>query len=431
MAADEVSWQLELDPGEVKERLLWAGRQGHPKYFWPDLPPAAWRSGLRQLERVAAEVMGGQRSSLEARGSAEVRALGVAGYTSGLGPLLGHWLESGQVRGSEPVARLFGLHLAHGRERAARLRVELRRATEALTAAGVKPLVVKSSHTAVAYFPEPGVRPALDVDLVVDPRAFHAAEETLAAAGYGFGVRERRPRKSTWVAPGSSRLPRSLELMHAGSQYVVDLHESLERNFFGVRTLRPAAGGEPPTRAAPELGTPVRVLRQPALLLYHALHASEGLYNLTLIRIVEMVLMIRRDRESGALDWAELRTLVEGRAAGRFVYPAFAMAERLAPGTVQPRFLEALVRAATPAMRSVVSTLSPAGAQPLDVLSVRERFMWCATPQDYVRRLVHMVAPAPAGRSLRRLAALYVERLYRLLGRRVSSGRAEPGGGPS
>lgn len=423
MASNEVGWELELEPETVRERLLWARRQGHPDYFWPEVPVAEWRDALRELERVVAEVLSGRGSHLEARGAVGSRALGVAGYTSGIGPLLGHWLATGRVRGDESISLLFGLHLAHGRERANRLRAELRRAADALTGAGMEPLVVKSSHTAPGYFPEPGARPALDVDLVVGAGEFDAAEEALAANGYGFGVRERSPRKSTWVAPGSARLPRSLELLHAGSQYVVDLHESLERNFFGVRTLGPAAPGELPTRSAPELGAPVKVLRQPALLLYHALHASEGLYNLTLIRVVELVLMIRRDSESGALDWGELRAVLDRQDAGRFVYPAFAMAERLAPGTVHRRLLESLTSAATPAMRSVVSIRSPAGAQRLDVLSLRERFMWCATPGDYVRRLVHMAAPAPAGRSVRRLAAKYVERVYRLLGRRVTSGR--------
>lgn len=426
MALRAGPWARELEPEEVRERLVWARRQGRPDYFWPEVPVAAWREGVRELERVATEVLSGRASSLEARDPAGARALGVAGYTSGMGALLGHWLEAGRVRGGESVGRLFALHLAHGRERAERLRQELGRAAEALMAVGIEPLVVKSSHTAVEYFPEPGARPALDVDLVVGARDFGVAEEVLAARGYGFGVRERRPRKSTWVAPGSPRLPRSLELLHADSQYVVDLHESLERNFFGVRTLGPVSPAAVSTRAAPELGAPVRVLRQPALLLYQALHASEGVYNLTLVRTVELVLMIRRDSGSGALDWEEVGALLESQDAGRFVYPAFAMAERLAPGTIEPRVLRLATAAATPRMRVVVAGLTPGGAQRLDVLSLRERFMWCATPGDHLRRLAHMLVPAPAGRSVRRLTAKYVERLYRLVRGRVT--RADEGG---
>lgn len=410
---------LELAPDQVEARFQWARRHGHPEYLWPDVAPDSWRSALREIQRVTGAVLASGRPHLAASGATALRALGIAGHTSGMGPLLGHWIGRGQVDADPAVRQLFQLHLRHGRLRAQRLRDVLNTVGSALAHLGIPTLAVKSAHSAVAYFPEPGARPAIDVDLVVPRGRFDDAEEALQRLGYTAGAREMRPRKTTWLPPDSSRLPRSLELLHADSQYAVDLHSSLERNFFGVRNVRPTLAPGHPGVNCPQLGPHVRVLPQPELLLFHALHASEGLHNLTLVRLVELVLIIRCDQASGSLDWGAFQALVRDREAGRFCYPALALAERLAPGTVHPGVLEELERAATPRTRRVVARLSPAEAQRLDGLWLGDSFMWCSGPIDYVRRGLHMLLPAPVGRSLPRLLRQYRDRLYRLLRRRV------------
>jgi len=413
-------WAVELEAKEVVDRLSWARKRGFPQYLWPDVPPTAWRQALWKVQEAVQEVLRSGHPSLAARNEVEARALGVAGYTSGLGPLLGHWIETGQIRPDPLVQRLFSLHLAHGRERFVRLQSEFRRAVGAFAYAGIEPLVVKASHTGVEYFPEPGTRPAIDVDLIVLPEQFVLAERSLEGAGYVLGAREITPRKSTWLAPGASRLPRSFEILHAESQYAVDLHDSLERNFFGVRRVSPLPLEDLKKVPTASLGAPAGVLGHPELLMYHALHASEGLYNLTLIRILELVLMIRRDAGNGSLDWSELRNLLEERDAGRFVYPALVLAEKLAPGTVDSETLTMTESSATTRMRRVLARVEPADAQRLEGISLEDRFMWCATPGDHARRFLHMLVPAPAGRSLRWLGRNYWERLYRVFRRTVS-----------
>lgn len=425
----ELPWRIELSDDEVMARFRWARRRGHPDYLWPNVAPADWRAALGELERITAAVLHGEPATLAATDPATARALGVAGYTTGLGPLAAYWLETGELEADEVVQRVLRPHLAHGRARADRLRSVLRQASDALARSGIRPLVVKGSHTAHGYFPEPGTRPALDVDLVVTRGEIDTAERELAESGHILGVRERRPRKSTWLAPGASRLPRSLEMLHVDSQYAVELHESLERNFFGVRTLEPGTPEAVPSRALPELDARVRVLRQPALLLYHALHASEGLYHLTLLRVVELVLMIRKDQATGELDWHAFRALLARHDAARFVYPAFAMVERLAPDTVEPATFRVLESAATPVMRRVIGARSPGQAWRLDTLSLDEKFMWCATPLEHVRRAVHMAILPSSGRWARRLAEKYVERVFRIARRTVALGSSDDDSG--
>ena len=408
-------WPLELDATEVERRLRWGRERGHPGFVWPEVSVDAWRAALREIEEVAREVLGGGRARLEPRDPPELRALGVAAFTSGTGPLLGWWIDSGAVSAGGSVASLLRLHLAHGRARAERSQAALVRAAEALAEAGIRPLVIKGGHTGRVHFPEPGTRPAADVDLVVGPERFAEAEGALAAAGFTPTGRQLRPLKSDWLAPGSSDAPRSLEVAHAESQYALDLHSVLDRNFFGVRTVGlPGAR----TRPAPELGAPVDVLEQPALLALLALHASEGLHGLTLVRLVELALVARRDRASGALDGGNLLRLLDRAGARRFVYPALVLTEKLAPGTFEPALLEAVTYAATPRMRRVVEGLRPADAHRPEELSLRDRFMWCDGPADHLRRALHMLLPAPAGRSPGKLAAIYGERV-----RRVARGR--------
>jgi hypothetical protein len=420
-------WPVELDPEQVLERFRWARQQGHPLYLWPEVAPAALHRGLAEIERVTSALLRSERPRLDVEGAAELRALGVAGYTSGMGPLLGYWLETDRVDASPLARRLFAVHLAHGRLRAERLKTVLYQATGALVDAGVSPLVLKGSHTAAVYFPEPGTRPALDVDLAVTPDAFDTAEEALARAGYTLAVRERNPRKAVWSAPSAARLPRSFEILHAGSQYVVDLQESLERQFHGVRAVRPTTLTPDTGIPAPELGAQVRVLGQPELLLYNALHVSQALGSLTLVRIVELVLMIRQDVATGALDWRAFRSLVQDQDAGRFVYPALTMVEKLAPGTIDHDVLGAIHASTNDRVRRVVGRLTVGGAQPLEGIALDERFMWCTTPAEHLRRIALSLVLAPGEGWLKRIARVYRDRFYRLVRGRVSLRRSGNG----
>jgi hypothetical protein len=176
--------------------------------------------------------------------------------------------------------------------------------------------VLKGGHTARHCFEEPGVRPMADLDVYVGSALMAVAEGALAAAGFEevAGGRLARPRRSGWRLPGAPVGVRSLLLVHADDGYVIDLHGTLDIDFFGVRTvafgepgaaqLTPAwRGGDSaaersrpeaarPDQQAPLPGLPegTSVLAEPLLAAHCAVHAGHGLHGLTLIRLVELAL---------------------------------------------------------------------------------------------------------------------------------------------
>ena len=406
---------------ELKERLRWARSQGHPLYIWPEVPPAKWQKALLNIEHVTSSILRGDTSAdLPAGDDAFLRALTVAAFTSGMGPLLGWWIERGLLRADPSARELLRLHLAHGRARAETMHQALRAALAVLDAAGIGVTVLKGGHTAFVYFPEPGVRPMSDLDLLVSGPDVARAESALTTAGYGLvpGTRLARPYRTDWRPPGAADSVVSVALHHSDNAYALDLHAALEVSFFGVRTIRFDGMFAEARQPAPWAGPLASTLAQPAVLAYHAAHASRGLYNLTLIRMVELAFMIRRDAPVG-LDWSELGEGLRRARAERFVYPAFALVERLVPGTVEPSFQAALHNAATPAQRAVLASLSAATAQRTDRIALKEQFMWAATPAEFARRAAYMLLPLADSGSLRKLLRIYAERVYRLARGRV------------
>ena len=99
--------------------------------------------------------------------SRDAAAVGLAGYTSGMGPLLGHWIAAGRVDGEPEIARTLAAHLSDNAVRAERLARETERTVAALCEAGVEVVVLKGQHTARSHFPAPATRPCSDIDLLV------------------------------------------------------------------------------------------------------------------------------------------------------------------------------------------------------------------------------------------------------------------------
>jgi len=390
-------------------------RTGDPAVLWPEVDENARLAALAEIERCVSAVLRG--GSCELNG--EPAAIGVAGLTSGTGPLLGLWAATGRVTTSPEIEVVLARHLAHGRARAERLDRGLGKALDTFAAAGVTCTVLKGMHTARRYYPEPGARPMGDIDLFVSPEARRAAELALEHAGWRRGDRQRRPYKCDWHPPGVDTRIRGLDYVHAWDPWSVELHASLDRIFAPGRHARlPLRAGD--DESCTIAGRTVRVLAPPMLIAQLATHASEESHTARLLRVVELVLVVHAERDR--LVWRDVSARLSATGSEGFAYPALAFAERLVPGTVDPAILAGCAAAAGPRVRAVIDADSAADNGRLERVRVAEKFMWSRGPTDTARRLGLMLWPKTSG-SFGDMVRTYARRAYRLYHGRFTASR--------
>ena len=361
--------------------------------LWPEVTVSAFRAAQAAITRVTAAVLSDAPGPVPLRLPPDVdaRALGVAASAAGVGPLLGWWCETGRMDAPRPVADVLATHLDHGRRRAARLRQALDRLLAALADRDIEVLVLKGTYTGHRYFPEPGTRPTTDIDLLIRPDDLPAAGSALRTLDF-LEESTTHPQRSHWT-PSNVGPVRSLELAHADNPWSVDLHTSLDRRVFAGVTV--AFGGLEPSAGEVwrEFSRPARVLPQPQLLAYLAFHASSHFYPMTLVRLVELVLVGRRDFAGRPDRWSAFSDVVRRAGIGRFVFPALALAEQLTPGTVHPLVLEEIVAAAPRRLRRLVRQVTPESAQRLHPYPSAERFIWVASLKDVLGFLADVAWP--------------------------------------
>src|SRR5262249_25227629 len=128
----------------------------------------------------------------------------------------------------------------------------------------------------------------------------------------------------------------------------------------------------------------------------------QEMLSVTLLRLVELILVLRRDNTSGVLDWDEFLAGTRTIGGGQTVYAALYFCEQLAPETVPPPVLAACRADAPARLRRVLADLTPATATPLGRRhSLRERFMWASGFGDHVRQLRWEFGLDGSGKPLR------------------------------
>jgi hypothetical protein len=402
----------------VRDRFRGASMRGTPHWLWPDLSVDEWQSAVEQIAAVSRRVIGQGEAGCTLAG--DPVSLGVAGYTSGMGPLLGYWTSTGQVACSPALAAILDLHLRHNTLRMGAVLQRALKISGALESAGIEHALLKGMHTAYAYFPIPGTRPLADIDLLIDATRRVDASLVLRQLGLRLESERTLPDEQTWRWADSPAPPRSLSLVHFDDPVTLDLHFSLDRRYgAGSPIIRFGAllDGSPfgSSGATPWAG----VLPQPLLLLYLSAHASCGLTNMTLIRLVELKLVIRQDIAAGRLAWDEL--LDAGERAGLLgaCYAAFKFCEALFPDTFPEQVVSRARKAAPDKARRLLDKLEPANAHRMLRCSLAERFMWAPTPWAIVRQALSEVIPQ-GSTSWRTLAAIYRTRLFRIARRTVT-----------
>ncbi len=393
--------------------VMTAGRH-HPESFSSELEPAwlAWQATLdpRALwpsvtpitfDEVSRAIVGVTRQTLLPHAApteltlteGTTRALGPAAYAAGMGSLLGYWIAVGQLAVDDQVRLILATHLDHGRRRFAKLDAVLSSTIDAFATHRISPTILKGMHTARSYFPDPGARPLADIDLLVNPKELPATSAVLSTLGFTERRRTATPFRSEWVANDLVAEP-SLELNHVDNPWSIDLHTTLERRYFRGCT----AGFDHREIVTQDLthpgGVTLRTLAQPLLTAFLAMHGSYALHQLQLIRIVELVMVMRQDSANGTLDWVALAELLHRTGTSRFVYPAITLAEGLVPGTVDPDLLDAIVEQTPPRTRSIVEKVLGHGTFRLASRSLEDKLMWARGPVDLACNLSELLWPS-------------------------------------
>jgi hypothetical protein len=379
---------------ELSRRLAAFNRTGDPSTLWPGLSEHDRIVALGEIERVTRAVLASARDvRLDPANAHTPYALHIAGHTSGVGPLLGRWIADGVVEAGTAASHGFSEQLAHSRLRTTRISHEVGPALDAIAVHATTPVVLRGFHTSRVYFDEPGVRRMADVDVLVPPELIAQAEAGLHAAGFRPASRHVRLHKRDWIGPTASRAIYSFEHDDERSPWNLELHCSLDRVFHPGAVAH--LDRESTCLETMQIdGRTLPVLRSPLLVLALACHCSQELDSSRLLRVLEIVRVIRADRASGRLDWDECIAALRRTDAARYCYPALALAEDLAPGTVDERVLALGRQASTWAARHTVARLVPAGGSP-DRRGALRQMMWTRGPVAVVHRLVRNFWPAP------------------------------------
>jgi hypothetical protein len=407
----------ELEDEPTDEQFAALSRRGHayhvsndPRALWPSVSETEIQSAANAIGRAVAAILKDGRATLDDDCRSE--AVGIAALILGVGPMLGHWNALGALTTDARVESVLATHLRHGRLRAARIARDMDVVFSALNASGITPAVMKGFHTGHAYFPELGVRPFADVDVVARPEEIGRVTDVLKGLGYIECAGLAQPYKREWRAPGQDERTRSFDFWHARSKWNIELHD----NVTFVHTLGHEVRSDTLNvfdDTCPQL-CGVRVASGARLIAMLAVHASGELYASRLLRLIELVLVVRQETKDGALDWKALRRMLIDANALRFAYPALQLAERLAPGTVDRELLAATHDASTARTRRIVATFTPTSPVLQSGTSLDERLMWMQGRWAVLHRVWVMIAPVK-GASSRQVLAVYRSRLHRLV----------------
>jgi hypothetical protein len=405
-----------LSEDEARAQIARASGRLRHRWLWDDIDVKDWLAALRSFERVARNIFCSQPAEgLEGK----PETVGIAAYTSGMGPLLGLWVSEGRIDTTPEVAAVLTAQLDHNRARMRKAEDRTLGVVEALADRGIRPLVMKGMHTALQYFPEPGARPLSDIDLLIRRDEYRRACEALRELALAPGPRSKFPEEVSWTEPAARALPMTLRYLHKDDPLPVDVHLSLDRKCtHGAPVISLGECGLEHSTVDWAMSPAAGQMNPSALALYLLVHASCGLECLTLLRVCELVLVARGDADT-APDWSLVKAMAGRSGALAAMFPAVAMLDMLDPGLLPRDLVEASAYAAPRSVHRQIRRLTPGTAQRVIRTSLSERFMWTLTPKGIVRHLWEYATlggiPAEQRAALLRYRA---GRVIRMLGAR-------------
>jgi hypothetical protein len=310
----------------------------------------------------------------------------------GVGPLLhratASWPEAGALH---PRLRDY-LAQQHQRsaERVALLLGELAEVLVACRDAGIMALPLKGSLLATHYYPEPGLRPMNDLDVLVRPADEPRLLLVLGSLGY-------QPVARSWKHLMLSRPAGRGPLVdwdgeHPGNPRSFDLHTRICEQFWGLKhDLTNVAWAESDPGAL--LGAEAQLLRPGALLYHLAVHASSDAIarRIRLLHLHDIALVARALGEDG---WRQILDWTRQQREQRLVYPALAFVGRYY-GAAPEDILRELRAGVPPVLlryldSSELDRFTYCNTAPT---ALRERLLWFRPGREQLVALRHMLLP--------------------------------------
>jgi hypothetical protein len=216
---------------------------------------------------------------------------------------------------------------------------------------GVEAMPLKGAALAPCYFPDPGLRPLADLDILIHPRDVAPAVATLLRLGYAYYSRSaedevylRGERKAMVWAPDNV--------------HPVELHYALREEYAGLSyELAPALWAA--SRDQPYWGGRQARLPDPPALLHHVCAHATSDWLIQRGKVMQIGDIQRiADRMSGE-DWSAFAAGLPPSGA-RFVYPALAFTLKHAAAPVPAAVMDHLRRHTPRALRAWVEASQPA-----------------------------------------------------------------------
>ncbi|MBI1800092.1 MAG: nucleotidyltransferase family protein [Chloroflexi bacterium] len=293
--------------------------------------------------------------------SADPERLVVSAMVLGLAPLL-HWQLTTHHLSLTPRAdaKLLAARQAAQASQHA-MEAQLAEVLAACGGSGVPVIVLKGAYLAACVYPEDGLRPMNDIDVLVRPEHLREVEGLLA--GLGYEGHYKSPEQGARVTKHTSTFRRPVSApdgpnpyLSAAGERTVEPHTSLEESWFGLRAdMTPGVWD----RSEPIVydGQAARAPGWPDLLLPLCIHLTFHLIMgwPSLVQVVDIQMVSRRlSRE----QWAEVASRARTRKVAGFIYAALRLAKTALHAPVPDDTLAALAAATPPRVRRHAETLS-------------------------------------------------------------------------
>lgn len=252
------------------------------------------------------------------------QAVQLACRIHGVGPLLHHQL-AGDSAAPDELRNWLAQQAEFNTQRVARMQTELAQILAAFAAQNVPLMPLKGAILAARVYPDPGLRPMADLDVLVHPVNFEAATRLLIQLGYAKTTAHRK--HTEFVRPENRRVV-SAEFEHPDNPRTVELHPACRESFGGpaldLTTLmwRHASPGQ-------LLGQPAHLPSAAALWMHGLVHAGYHIWQ-GRGRLLHLVDLARLSAH--ASPPANLLNQTDAR----FALPALDLLHRTFPQTLEP-----------------------------------------------------------------------------------------------